>query len=341
MDAKKSISLLIKEYKTNKDLPLFLSKYNNWKDTYNVNQRWDVYEEGVKLLHQIGENELAYNEWKQLQIDEWKDSDQFTYRDGTILRLSDFEKILNKSLVDSFHIHKIAFKGSQLTKFGLRNRSQVFEALDIHIQSKYKFSFFEDFWIDYQNPECAFKTFNFDHYLNLFIDSEKKYSEWKSRLFDPNYRSMYVRKDGSAKDSLVFESIRHKASGLLREAENIYRNLIGAKHVGESWISETELYYLIKSKLSNYKVIHHGRPVFLGRQHLDIWIPKLNIGIEFHGAQHDRPIAFFGGEQTYLENQKRDERKRNLCNQNGVKLIEVREGYNIDLLLEEIIENIQ
>jgi hypothetical protein len=338
MDAKEHLEEIIKDYKSHKKLSIFLDRYYQWKKSFSIQQRWYLYEDGVKFLEKIGENELAYNEWKKLQIEEFGNYDQFTYRDGAILRLSSFEKSLNKGLVDSFHIHKIAFKGSQLTKFGLRNKSQVFQTLDIHIKAKYEFSFFEDFWIDYKNPNCGFKTFGFHHYLPIFKDSDKKYIEWEKRLSDPKFYSIYVRKDGSAKDNLVFESIRHRASELLREAENLYRANIGAKQVGESWISETELYYLIKSKFNNNKVIHHGRPEFLGRQHLDIWIPELKIGIEFHGAQHDRPIEFFGGEISFLENQKRDERKRNLCLENGVRLIEVREGYDIDSIIQMIID---
>jgi len=337
MNAEVYFSEILKEYKSHKQLSIFLDGYFNWKNKFNIQQRWNVYEHGVKFLEKIGEIELAYNEWKQLQIEEYGKYDQFTYRDGTILRLTSFEKSLNKGLVDSFHIHKIAFKGSQLTKFGLRNKSQVFQTLDIHIKAKYEFSFFEDFWIDYKNPNCGFKTFGFHHYLAIFKDSDKKYVEWEKRLSDPNFNSIYVRKDGTAKDNLVFESIRHRASELLREAENLYRSNIGAKQVGESWISETELYYLIKSKFNSYKVIHHGRPEFLGRQHLDIWIPELKIGIEYHGTQHDKPIDFFGGEKSFLENQKRDERKRNLCLENGVHLIEVREGYEIESIIQIIL----
>ncbi len=59
----------------------------------------------------------------------------------------------------------------------------------------------------------------------------------------------------------------------------------------------------------------------------------MKIGIEYQGAQHDKPVEFFGGQKAFEENLKRDERKRQLCEENGVKLIEVREGYNIDDLI--------
>ena len=128
-------------------------------------------------------------------------------------------------------------------------------------------------------------------------------------------------KDGSASAQLVFESMGHEASKLLRDGENPYRLNIGAKKIGESWIAETELFYKIKNVFSDIEVIQHGRPSWLGRQHFDIWIPELKIAIEYQGKQHDKPIEFFGGLEA-LENR--------------VKLIEVREGYFLNEIIDEI-----
>jgi hypothetical protein len=87
----------------------------NGKKNFTVHQRWSKYEDGVKFLLQIGETELAYQEWINLQKEEWVDKDQFTYRYQTILRITDFESILKRGLVDSFHIHKMAKKENQIT----------------------------------------------------------------------------------------------------------------------------------------------------------------------------------------------------------------------------------
>ena len=120
--------------------------------------------------------------------------------------------------------------------------------------------------------------------------------------------------------------------------QNKFRLSRGIPRIGEGWVSETNLYYLIKQKFDQYEIIQHGSPTWLGRQHLDIWIPELKIGLEYQGAQHDKPVEFFGGQIAFEENLKRDERKRQLCKENGVKLIEVREGYSIDELILLITE---
>ena len=63
--------------------------------------------------------------------------------------------------------------------------------------------------------------------------------------------------------------------------ENEIRKLLGFNEIGEGWISETKLFYFIKERFKNFRVIQHGKPKWLGKQHLDIYIPELNIGIEY------------------------------------------------------------
>jgi hypothetical protein len=119
--------------------------------------------------------------------------------------------------------------------------------------------------------------------------------------------------------------------------QNPFREFKGLPKIGEGWISETELYYLIKNELNTYLVLQHGKPDWLGRQHFDIWIPELGVALEFQGEQHDRPVDFFGGERVFLENKKRDEIKRTKCIENNVRLIEVRKGYILSELINQIL----
>ncbi|WP_312126265.1 hypothetical protein [Brevundimonas sp.] len=127
-------------------------------------------------------------------------------------------------------------------------------------------------------------------------------------------------------------------AGLLREAENTLREERELPRVGEGWVAETALYYQIKSALNEEIVVQHARPSWLGRQHLDIYLPSRKIAIEYQGAQHDRPIQFFGGEEAFKRTVQRDRRKQMLCRRNAVALIYVRPGYSIEKLLLEIHE---
>jgi hypothetical protein len=123
---------------------------------------------------------------------------------------------------------------------------------------------------------------------------------------------------------------------LIRQAENALRVDKGLPRIGEGWISETHLFYQLKDAFSDEQVVQHARPSWLGRQHLDVYFPELSVAVEFQGEQHDRPIEYFGGQKEFEENQKRDKRKRMACKRNGIVLIEVRDGYDIDQLVREI-----
>jgi hypothetical protein len=117
---------------------------------------------------------------------------------------------------------------------------------------------------------------------------------------------------------------------LLRETENEVRAAMGIAAIGEAWVSETELLYRVRELLPNVEVIAHGQPNWLGRQHIDIWIPAHGIGIEYHGLQHFQSVDFFGGEDAFQRVQERDNRKRDLCMKNGLRLVEIRYDLDVD-----------
>ncbi|MDR3561962.1 MAG: hypothetical protein P4N59_11085 [Negativicutes bacterium] len=110
----------------------------------------------------------------------------------------------------------------------------------------------------------------------------------------------------------------------LRDCVNEVRVDLGVPKIGEGWINETLLFYRLKELLVDCQVIQHGRPPWLGRQHYDVWIPDLKVAVEYHGEQHFVANAFFGGEAAFRKNLERDNRKRVLSMENGVRLVEVR-----------------
>ena len=60
---------------------------------------------------------------------------------------------------------------------------------------------------------------------------------------------------------------------------------------------------------------------WLGRQHLDFYLPEHNVAIECQGIQHFRPVNAFGGEKTFYDTVGRDLIKIQKCLNNGVKLL--------------------
>lgn len=124
--------------------------------------------------------------------------------------------------------------------------------------------------------------------------------------------------------------------GMIRQAENVVRSDMGIPHVGEGWVSETELYYLVKRFCPEVNVLHHATPAWLKGQHLDVYIPDMNVALEYQGAQHDEPVEFFNGREAFEQVKRRDLRKKRACSRSGVRLIYVRPGYDPDALVAEL-----
>ena len=146
---------------------------------------------------------------------------------------------------------------------------------------------------------------------------------------DYNDKKIYV-------PAIIVEAIKNEFKRILREAENRLRIKRGLPKIGEGWISETDLYYKIKEAFPSEKIIHHGRPKWIGRQHLDVFFPKKNIGIEYQGAQHDVPIEYFGGEEAFEKRKTLDALKKEKCEKNGCHLIYVYPDYDFRELEEKI-----
>jgi hypothetical protein len=123
---------------------------------------------------------------------------------------------------------------------------------------------------------------------------------------------------------------------VLRDAENTARDKAGVHRVGERWLSERALFERLRDAFPGEKILHQFRPWWLRPQSLDIYLPDHNIAIEYQGAQHTRPVEFFGGEEAFEDVQMRDLYKRQLCEENGCTLIEVHPGYLLDEVVAQV-----
>lgn len=108
------------------------------------------------------------------------------------------------------------------------------------------------------------------------------------------------------------------------------------------------LVYQIIKKLYPTDTIYQYRPMFLksdkgGQMSYDVYISGLRVAIEFQGEQHFKPVDFFGGNEAFKNYLKRDEIKKKISEENGIKLIYVRydEIINEDTIKEKINKVIQ
>lgn len=100
----------------------------------------------------------------------------------------------------------------------------------------------------------------------------------------------------------------------------------GCPECGRNDLTENKLYEKVKEEFPD--AIHTYRPEFLrglqGKpQSLDIYIPSLKTAVEYQGRQHFVPVSRYGGEKELKLTKERDERKFNICNEHGIRILYV------------------
>lgn len=74
---------------------------------------------------------------------------------------------------------------------------------------------------------------------------------------------------------------------------------------------------------------------FISSLRFDFYLPLINTIIEYNGIQHYQPVEYFGGKEQFINNQKRDQIKREYCLKNNIQLIEIKYSDNIEKILTD------
>ena len=186
------------------------------------------------------------------------------------------------------------------------------------------------------NPVWGNKDIDIDDYplevkelLDEILNIEKPLNYWQLR--EGNY---------SEKDWQKQKEAAKKISSLSRKLGNYFENLVriklGYKKVGESWVTETSLFYMLQSLFPEFEIVQHYRPVFLNGLELDVFIKDQNIGIEYQGIQHFKSVKHWGGEESLNKVKTRDRLKKSLCEKNNIPLVYFYYNENIT---ESLIKN--
>ncbi len=138
---------------------------------------------------------------------------------------------------------------------------------------------------------------------------------------------VFDRAQWTSRDSAI--GAMHRAYLFLRERFNEMRR-------DERWISEAQLGDALAMLFGKAEVQRHARPLWLNPQHLDYFVRRHALAIEYMGAQHYLPIKMFGGQRALEEIRARDSRKRNLCVRMGVTLIYVTHEEDVGRRAKEI-----
>lgn len=149
--------------------------------------------------------------------------------------------------------------------------------------------------------ECGYFTSELDMFRNLTEVIMPFFHWWYTDI------AMYEEKDGMKTDWRM-------------ERTRIRTRLTAEGVIRPKWKHELTLFHAVRSRYPD--TLYQHRPEWLGRQSLDLFIPSLQTAIEYQGIQHYRPVEFFGGEEALQQRQELDRVKRQLCEENNVRLIE-------------------
>ena len=105
-------------------------------------------------------------------------------------------------------------------------------------------------------------------------------------------------------------------------------------------VSELKMLEIIKKIFSLEKILYRYKPKWLKRMELDVYLPNLKLAFEYQGKQHFQPIDFFGGEQVYIEQVKRDKMKKEICDKRDIVLVYVLYDENLSkkLIQQKVVD---
>lgn len=178
---------------------------------------------------------------------------------------------------------------------------------------------------------------NLSRYIKQTFKNRDDLTDYLLLNFKPSTKSLnYIKNPLSGAISFDYNFLFYnQINQSIRVFENECREYFGESVIG-SFYSENILYRRIKESFGDkYKIISQGIPEWLSPQRFDIYFPDLNIAIEYQGEQHFRPVDFGGkGKKTakkqFIENQRRDEEKRQKSINNNCHLIYVNNRYKWD-----------
>ena len=167
----------------------------------------------------------------------------------------------------------------------------------------------------YHNPaKTVYVRRNIRHILeNSYFSSELEFFRNLTEVIMPFFHWWYA-------DLALYEEKDGYKTNWRLERTRIRTRLTADGVIKPKWKHELTLFHAVRELYPD--TLYQYRPEWLGRQSLDLYIPSLQTAIEYQGIQHYHPIEFFGGEEALALRQELDRQKRELCEENHVRLIE-------------------
>lgn len=151
--------------------------------------------------------------------------------------------------------------------------------------------------------------------LGLIFIGPEKLEEYISKSMPIKLKCNNLKKDGSRCDNEYITTLNHLEFKVNRSCKSCSSS---------SSKPEIDIYNYIINDLNIDKidVLQNKRPAFMQGKELDIWIPKYNFAIEFHGlVHHSERSVYYTKDLTEIR--KIHEFKYLRCKENNIKLMQI------------------
>ena len=106
-----------------------------------------------------------------------------------------------------------------------------------------------------------------------------------------------------------------------RFADEIVRDKYGFRSDAETGIDDEKLFKIVKELYPREEVLHHHKPEWLDDDNLEVFIPHLNLAIEYLGIEHYEVIENNGGRSSLRDVVAQDILKNEKCLDEGIYLL--------------------
>lgn len=163
---------------------------------------------------------------------------------------------------------------------------------------------------------CGCKKCKFERLSKIFTKSKEQFISDSKKIHGEKYNYSIVDYINAKTEVDIICPIH----GVFKQTPNKHLIGHGCPRCNDYSTEKDIEHILQKERIIGIREKTFDWLIYKDKMKLDFYIPKYNIAIECQGIQHFEPKEVFGGIEEYNKTIDRDKKKRELCEQHGIKV---------------------
>jgi len=169
-----------------------------------------------------------------------------------------------------------------------------------------------------------------------FTKTDEEFKEEVKNLVGHEYQFMDTYKNTYT----PLKVIHTKCQGVYKVAPRDFLKGLRCSVCSSSRGEKTLVEYFNKRGILYERQKTYDDLIYIRKMYFDFYLPEFNTIIEYHGKQHYEPIEFFGGEEVFKEQKKRDLLKKEYAIDKGINFIEIPYTYKTTKHIEKFLDKL-